>query len=114
MDPNSIVPGQWVEILKGLDIAVMVMIGVISYVLTKAVTVSDNMAILVPLSLGAAWGVVEAFQAGYAPVSIVVKGVLMNGGGAAIIGRLLHTTGVLDKLWGNPPPPAGLKRELKK
>lgn len=95
----SLIPGEWVQIFKGVDIAAMIAIGVVSYVLTRAVSVSENIALLVPLGLGAAYGVLEATQAGYAPAAIIAKGVLMNGGGASIVGRLLHTTGVLDKLW---------------
>lgn len=101
---TGLIPGTWVEIFKGIDIAVMVAIGVVSYVLTRAVSVSENWALLIPLALGASWGVLEAYQAGYAPVSIVAKGMLMNGGGASIMGRLLHTTGVLEKLWPQAPP----------
>lgn len=101
---TGLIPGTWVEIFKGVDIAAMVAIGVISYVLTRATSVSENLSLLIPLALGAAWGVLEATQAGYAPVSIIAKGVLMNGGGASIVGRLLHTTGILDKLWPQAPP----------
>lgn len=101
---TSLIPGEWVQIFRGLDLAVMLAIGVISYILTRAASISENTALLVPLGLGAAWGVLEAYQAGYAPVSIVAKGMLLNGGGASIVGRLLHTTGVLEKLWPQAPP----------
>ena len=104
MDPSALIPGEWAVIFKGTDIAVMVMIGVVAYVLTRAAAVSDNLSMLIPLGLGAVWGAIDATQAGYAPMAMIAKGVLMNGGGACVVGRLLHTTGVLDKLWPPAPP----------
>lgn len=85
---------EWVQLFTSqLDMAVMVAIGIVALVCIRARHITNDTAMLVSLALGGAWGVVEAYKAGYAPVAIVVKGALVNGAGAAVIALLV------SKLW---------------
>lgn len=105
-DPTTTDVGQWLKFFEGADMAVMVSIGVLAFLLERSGRVSDLVSILIPASLGALWGLTEAMSAGYGTLAHVVKGVLTNAGAATLIGRGAHV--VLRKYWdatnGAPKP----------
>ena len=96
-DPGSLLPTQWIELFKGADVAVMVGIGIIAFVLEYSRVVPKGWIILIPLTLGAVWGVAEAMQAGYGTAAHVFKGAIYNGGAASVFGR--GVTFALRKYW---------------
>lgn len=98
---DSVIPTQWIELFKGLDIAVLVMLSTIAFALQQAKTVTDAQRVLLLLSGGALWGTASAFGTYGADtptrvlVGFILKGVLMNAGGAYIVSALARV--VLEK-----------------
>ncbi len=102
------VPGQWIELFKGLDIAVLVMLAVIAFALERAKRITDAQTVLVLLCGGGGWGIMDALRT-YGDgtpipvfVGFVAKGVLMNAGGAYLIAQGVQAA--LQKLGMVDPP----------
>lgn len=92
-------PAEWVQIFGGLDVGVMVSIGIIAFILQRSKSVSESVALLVPLVMGALYGMIDALDKQYAFGVHVIKGALLTGGGATVMARVVGLT--LKKWWGN-------------
>lgn len=88
--------GQWVKLFTGLDMGVMGGIGIVAWLCKRSKRVPDDLELFIPFMLGLGWGIVEAlsrdaFQGSTAyGVSVVVKGALLNGAGAAVLSLLIE------------------------
>ena len=96
-------PGTWIKLFTGLDTVALLAIGILAFVLKRSLSVPEHVAILMPLTLGVIYGVAQAVGADYAPAAFVMKGALMNGAGATMIGRVV---GLGMNKWWPPDPPA--------
>lgn len=102
---DQIFPKEWLQLFGGVDLGVMVVIGVIAYTMERSMRFSDAVAMLIPLGLGGVWGLVEATQAGYGTVAHVLKGIMMNGGFASVVARYVNfVLQKWDKANGNGLP----------
>ena len=104
MDPssNSVLPTGWVDILSGVDISVMMAIGVVAFALCRSSRIGEGWAIAVPMLLGLGYGLLEATEKGWGVPAHIAKGVLLNGAGATIAGRSVAMA--MEKLWPATPP----------
>lgn len=88
---EGILPTQWIELFKGLDLAALAMLSVIAFALEKSERISVQQTVLVLLVGGALFGLVQGFATYGAetPIGVLIgfiaKGVLMNSGGAYLI-----------------------------
>lgn len=81
---------QWVKLLTGADLQVMMGIGVVAFVLYRIQKIPDWVAFLVPMVLGGLYGLTLALEQRYAFGSHVLKGFLVNGAGATLTGYGVH------------------------
>ena len=90
---EGLIPGQWLELFKGLDLAALVMLSVIAFALERATKISDAQTILLLLVGGALWGGIDGLRTYGSDqpltlfIAFVAKGVLMNAGGAYLIAQ---------------------------
>ena len=103
----DILPGEWLKVFTGVNIAVMVGIGAIAFVLEYSKKVGDGWCILIPPLLGASWGVLAGLDAkmtdGASVATHVAQGVLINAGAAAVFGR--GVSFLLDQYWKRTQAP---------
>ncbi len=98
----DVIPAQWQELFKGLDIGVLVMLAVIAFALERAQRITDAQTVTILLCAGALWGGVDALRTYGAgtpfPVfaGFIFKGVLMNAGGAYLVAQGVNSA--LQKL----------------
>lgn len=100
-DP-SFLPTEWLKFFQGVDVTVMVAIGIIAFMLEYSQRVPDGIAVMVPAVLGGLWGLAEAFGEGYGTLAHVLKGVLVNCGAASILGRGVNVA--LRAYWNATAP----------
>ena len=97
----EIIPGEWLKVFAGVNIAVMVGIGSIAFILEYSKKLSEGWCILIPPLLGAVWGVVWGLdgqtQDGASIATHIAQGVFINAGAAAVFGRGVNF--VLEKYW---------------
>lgn len=110
MDPTN---GEWIKLFSTLDMGVMIAIGIIALICERASKINDALALLIPLALGTAWGMIEASRLGWGEPYVIAKGALMNGAGASVAAQLVSQgwDKFIEKVSGSkttplPPPPS--------
>jgi hypothetical protein len=87
--------GGWAQIFTGLDLVTMVGIGILAFIFARSLHMAEEVAVLIPTALGLVYGLLDAWTKAEAgsPTSQVVmlafKGLIFNGAGATMVGRVI-------------------------
>lgn len=97
----EILPGEWMKVFTGVNVAVMVGIGAVAFILEYSKKIPEGWAILLPPLLGAGWGVLLGMDAqltdGASLATHVAQSCLVNAGAASVFGR--GVSFLLAKYW---------------